>query len=270
MRFIRELESKKGLFCLNSFLFIIFVSLFYIADANNYKLFKDKPSLRCNPPYGYVEQSTECRANLIMETWKERHLRMRQEAVLPVFTEEQISLEIWKTIPEWDGFYEASTLGRIRSLDRIACRVDGSHPQPRKGRILANAIDWGYCLVTLTGGGRRESYRVHRLIGFTFLANPNNLPEVNHIDTIKTHNWVENLEWSTQLDNQRHARKNIKFNVPIGEKSGRSKLKNAEVVEIKKLLLVGTPKKYLAKIFNVKEQTIWGIVYGHNWKHITI
>lgn len=117
--------------------------------------------------------------------------------------------EIWKDIPGFEGVYQASTLGRIRSLDRTiirgASRRRGPHEAKLKGKILAQATGvQGYQVVPL--GKEFPSCRVHQLIAKTFIKNPEGKPMINHIDGNVKNNQVDNLEWCTNKENQIHAR----------------------------------------------------------------
>lgn len=106
-------------------------------------------------------------------------------------------METWKPIPEYEGFYEASDLGRIRSLPRTTT----------KGGILKQSINTrnGYCYVSLSKDGKQRQCRVHRLIAATFFEVDPDRPQINHINGDKTNNSIENLEWCTQSENMLHA-----------------------------------------------------------------
>lgn len=113
--------------------------------------------------------------------------------------------EMWKDIPGYEGFYQASSLGQVRSIDRE--RVDKLGRKFRvKGKIrkLATSED-GYLEVDLNCNGVVKYVRVHRLVALTFIANPENKPEVNHKDGNKKNNNIHNLEWATTAENIRHA-----------------------------------------------------------------
>ena len=105
-------------------------------------------------------------------------------------------MEKWKDIAGYEGRYQASDLGNIKSLI--------------SNKILKPRIDKdGYFKVILSAGhGNRKEFRVHRLIAGTFIPNPENLPQVNHIDEDKTNNAVDNLEWCTSLQNNNHGTRN--------------------------------------------------------------
>lgn len=101
------------------------------------------------------------------------------------------SEEIWKDIIGYEGLYQVSSLGRVRSLDRYDSRNCFW-----EGRILKlYTRKGGYLFVQLHLNGKGKNYLVHRLVAIAFIPNPDNLPEVNHLDEDKTNNRVENLEF---------------------------------------------------------------------------
>lgn len=106
-------------------------------------------------------------------------------------------MEIWKNVPEFNGIYQISNLGRLKSFKEI-----------KSGRILSNINrQGGYLSVVLQYKGFIRYTRIHRLVAETFISNPDNKPEVNHIDGNKQNNCVDNLEWVTRKENAAHARK---------------------------------------------------------------
>lgn len=119
--------------------------------------------------------------------------------------------ETWKDVPGYEGLYQASTLGNIRSLDRWSKPFinHGTICRRRiKGRILKGTPDEdGYLGVDLYDGidTRPKSCRINRIVAMTYVPNPDNLPQVDHINAVKTDNRPENLEWVTCKENINRA-----------------------------------------------------------------
>lgn len=112
-----------------------------------------------------------------------------------------VVLEIWKDIIGYEGFYQISNLGNVRSLDREV--KGGRH---LKGKLKKHKIDrCGYHFVRLCKNGGGKNFSIHRLVAIHFIPNPNNLPEVNHIDEDKNNNCITNLEWCTRTQNMSHG-----------------------------------------------------------------
>lgn len=107
---------------------------------------------------------------------------------------EYYSIEVWRTIPGFDGLYEASTLGRIRSLNY--------RKEPSRIEVLKLCVtNDGYKRVNLYKHNKQKSYWVHILVAKTFLPNPFNLPQINHKDENPSNNAIFNLEWCTPKHN---------------------------------------------------------------------
>lgn len=116
-------------------------------------------------------------------------------------------LEIWRDIKGTNGYYQVSSWGRVKSVDRCVIGSDGRQIM-RKGKLLSPYITKkGYLKVALylNNNGENTKFRIHRLVAETFIPNPQNLPEVNHIDGNKINNSVTNLEWCTGEYNREHA-----------------------------------------------------------------
>ena len=126
----------------------------------------------------------------------------------------------------------------------------------------------GYYMVSFSYGSKTKPKRVHRLLSITFIKNPEEKPEVNHIDGDKLNNELSNLEWVTHKENMQHAFKtNLANNT--GEKNGMSKLKKSQVKEIKRLLNDGELSQYkIALMYDVSRSCILGIKLKRLWAHI--
>ena len=116
--------------------------------------------------------------------------------------------ELWKDIKGYEGLYQASNLGRIKSLKREWQSANGSKRKHGEIILKQRVQKTGYLLVKLCKNGKQKYMSVHRIIAEMFLSNPSNLPQVNHIDGNKQNNKTENLEWVTPKQNIEHATKN--------------------------------------------------------------
>lgn len=106
--------------------------------------------------------------------------------------------EIWKPVPGYEGYYQVSSLGRVKRIKGGKGTVSGS--------ILKNSItNCGYFNVGLSVNSKLKIVGVHRLVAEAFIPNPDNKPEVNHINGDKQDNRIVNLEWSTRSENIQHA-----------------------------------------------------------------
>ena len=113
--------------------------------------------------------------------------------------------EIWKDIKGYEGLYQVSNLGRIKTLEKDAiCNNNNGVTRKVKEKILHPSIsNKGYMHITLRNGNIKCTKRVHRLVAEAFIPNPNKYPIINHKDCDKTNNCIDNLEWCTyQYNNQ--------------------------------------------------------------------
>ena len=113
--------------------------------------------------------------------------------------------EIWKAVPGYEGLYEISSLGRIRSVSHPRSGKKWSHR--KEGRVLLPSYNKanGYLSVCLCKDGEHHHAYLHRLVAAAFLPNPSNLPFVNHKDENKRNNDAGNLEWCSHLYNIRYG-----------------------------------------------------------------
>ena len=171
---------------------------------------------------------------------------------------------MWKPIVGYEGVYEVSDCGEVKSLDRVDCR--GNYLKSRKMR-LSNSTK-GYKGVGLHMQGVRASYQVHRLVASAFLPNVQNKPQVNHIDGDKANNNLANLEWCTNGENQIHAFANGLNKSKIGSEHYSSKLTELEAQYAIWWLEAGMTCRDVAKTIDIKEVTISKIKQKRSWKHL--
>ena len=177
-------------------------------------------------------------------------------------------IELWKPITGWQG-YEISNFGRARSVKFGKEKVLKFKLKwkRRKDRIEKKPNGAYLYLMLRNSNGKKKELAVHRLVALHFISNPNNKPEVNHIDGIKANCRVSNLEWSTRIENVDHSVNN-KLHA-FGESNGNSKLTDKTVMEIKELLAEGKLlQKDIAKLYRVDSGLISHIKLGKSWKHI--
>ncbi|ANO57960.1 HNH endonuclease [Lactobacillus phage P1] len=146
--------------------------------------------------------------------------------------------EIWRTYPEF-GFIQGSDFGRVRTVERYVKVKNGK--RLIKGRILKPQRDKsGYMYVCFSADGKQVTKKVHRIIAGCFLDNPDDLPEVNHKNAVRTDNRVENLEWVTRQDN-------IAYRDKLGHTARHNKPKKPVIaVNLKTLEVLRFPSQHEA------------------------
>jgi hypothetical protein len=116
-------------------------------------------------------------------------------------------METWKDIPGYEGFYQASNLGRIKSVPHRLVMAYRGGVYWTRSNILKAVVDKNYCRVMLSVHNKVKTYRVHRLVAMAFIGDPAGM-DVNHIDGDGHNNCLENLEIIPHVENVRHAFKN--------------------------------------------------------------
>jgi hypothetical protein len=170
---------------------------------------------------------------------------------------------IWLSVPGFFGIYKVNQFGTVKSLDHKVickkCRI-------QKGRILTTSKNKkGYVNVSLSKKGKRLHTGVHRLVALAFIPNPENKSQVNHKDGNKENNYYKNLEWSTNQENCRHAVKNGLMRQNFAENHHKSKLSNAQILEIRGRLNSGEQGKIIAPDYKVSAATISNVKIGRNY-----
>jgi hypothetical protein len=172
-------------------------------------------------------------------------------------------IEIWKDVKGYEGYYQISDFGNIRSLDRYVNTTYGKRIE--KGKILKKPISHGYCRIALQKNGFIRKIMIHRLVSLAFIENIENKEQVNHINGIKNDNRVENLEWVTQSENELHSYRILNKKSLQGQLHGNSKLTEKDVLEIRQSEL---SDKELSLIYNSSRKNINDIKNKKRWKHI--
>jgi len=183
-------------------------------------------------------------------------------------------MENWKAIPGYDGYYEASDLGRIRSIERVVAH--GRHGTcKQKEKILKPALDGHrYFRVALSMGDAFRTYTVHRLIALTFLGERPEGNQINHKSGIKSDNSVSNLEYCTQSENALHSYRIGLQKPKPGSTNNNAKLTEQDVKEIREFVKQSGKRNYgrdaLAEKYGVSSAHIKDIVNGRRgtWSHI--
>jgi hypothetical protein len=174
--------------------------------------------------------------------------------------------EVWKDISDYEGFYQVSSQGRVKSIDRIV--GSNSRKKALRSTILKPALSTsGYLCVSLWKDNKGATKSIHGLVALAFLGVCPDGCNVNHKDGNKLNNHIENLEYCTFAQNSQHAYNAGIPKVARGEKHGFSKLKNSDIIAIRDRIALGHKNTVIAKDFNVDASAISRIKTGRNWSH---
>lgn len=172
--------------------------------------------------------------------------------------------EGWRAVQGYEGLYEVSDLGRVRSLERDAYRRDGARLRLKAAMKKLTVNGAGYVHVRLTKQGASSNVLVHRMVAEAFIPNPDGLPFVNHIDLDTTRNLAANLEWLTHKSNIIHARDGGRLNGGTNA-NRRFKLNPHSVSEIRKRCGLGERHSVVAREHGVGRRMIGHINGGTRW-----
>ena len=176
--------------------------------------------------------------------------------------------EVWRDIKGYEGHYQVSNLGRVRSLDREVPL--GKTTKKIKGKIRKQVPHKiGYLALNLSKNKEVKGYLVHRLVALHFVDNVNEYPEVNHINGIKDDNRATNLEWCTRKQNLKHAT-DMGLTKQTGTDSSLAKLTKDEVLKVRKAYKKDGSTTYedLASEFNVGASTIGRVVRKEVYQNV--
>jgi hypothetical protein len=177
--------------------------------------------------------------------------------------------EEWRDIPNYEGFYQVSDQGRVRSCDRYVKSPRLLHTdQFRKSQLISMCPDKdGYLGILLHKEAKRKSCKVHCLVMLAFEGERPNKYDINHINGIKNDNRFVNLEYCTSSENRLHA-----FRIglqPQGEKHPHAKFIDADIIKIRNLYaLGGITHKEISEMYGVSRAAISYIIRRESWKHL--
>lgn len=174
--------------------------------------------------------------------------------------------EIWKDIKGYEGLYQVSNCGRVKSL-----RNRSNH---KEEIIMKQSIVMGYSVISLCKESISKMYKIHRLVANAFIKNPNGKPQVNHKDGNKQNNNAENLEWVTAKENTIHAYKNGLAHAQRGIENRRSKaIKQVDLNTGKTIAIynglreaerkTGVPHGNIGRVAQHK----WDSAGGYRWEY---
>lgn len=177
--------------------------------------------------------------------------------------------EVWKDIKGYEGRYQVSDMGRVKSLERIITKKNG-RKQTIRERILNPITDrGGYLRVNLCdGSGKGKNHFVHRLVCEAFHENPKNKPSVNHIDENKANNEASNLEWCTIAENLNHGTRNERIAKPLSKPVGQYTIDGnlikvwQSTIEVERQF--GFSHGFIGDTARGKYKT----AYGYVWKYV--
>ena len=182
--------------------------------------------------------------------------------------------EFWKPVigikgDLYDGYYEVSNLCRIKMLPRLLRHSKGMRVS--KEKIVTGTNAHGYKVVSFKKDGIKKMKNIHVLVAEAFIYNPS--PEkfkiINHLNSDRADNRVENLEWCDHSRNAKHAIEAGKLKVTMGSSRSTAILNEDKVLAIKLLYKTGKFSHWkLANMFDIGKTTIQGIINGTKWAHV--
>lgn len=162
--------------------------------------------------------------------------------------------EIWMPITGYEGLYEVSNYGRVKSLART-CATRGGGRKPIRERIIKQCVIKGYCNVILCRGGSSHKHGlVHRLVAQAFIPNPESKPNIDHIDCDSTNNRADNLRWCTQKENCNNPISRSRNSAQkVGGKNPQYGKRNEEIANARKVACFSRDGEFIATYPSVAE-----------------
>lgn len=178
--------------------------------------------------------------------------------------------EEWRSVPDFDGLYEVSSLGRVRSLTRIEIYMRAGDSvqsvRRRKGALKSQRLDKdGYPVVNLCRDGKQTTLKVHALVCLAFHGPRPEGHEAAHGNGVRTDNRKGNLRWALQADNiedrDRHG------TTARGERINKAKLSDAAIADIRRRRAGGERVVAIAADYGVTIGAIYHVLNGRTWRH---
>lgn len=174
-------------------------------------------------------------------------------------------IETWKDIQGYEGLYQISNAGNVRSLERIDCRGQVRHGKAVK---MIKTKD-GYFKASLNKDSIEKRFFVHRLVALHFVDNPNGLDCVNHLNEDKTDNRSVNLEWCTREYNNNYGTRNKRIGIAESKKTAMIDIASGHILRVfnsahEAALAIGGDESSICKVRNGKRKS----AYGYKWEEV--
>lgn len=176
--------------------------------------------------------------------------------------------EIWKPVVGYEGLYEVSSLGRVKSLPKSSWNSKCIANRKERIRKMASTQANGYYQKIFVKQSIKSTIYIHRIVAMAFIHNPEHKPFVNHINGIKTDNRVENLEWVTSSENILHAISIGLQKVRIGKDHSMAKFTESEILKIRERYKSGESSWKIFKDIGGSYTNIKDIISKRTWSHI--